>query len=116
MENQNQSNNVAQQPLPNSTAILVLGIISIALCWCYGVIGVTLGIIALVLSGKSMSLYKINPSAYTVGSYNNAKAGKICAIIGLSLSGLVLIWIVVYFIFIGALITSMPWEMMMDYK
>jgi len=112
MENQNQNNVVAQQALPNSTAILVLGIISIALCWCYGVIGVTLGIIALVLSGKSMALYKANSEAYSVGSYNNAKAGKICAIIGLCLSGLVLIWIVVYFIFIGALITSLPWDMM----
>ena len=37
-----------QQPLPNSTAVLVLGILSIAICWCYGLFGVTMGIIALV--------------------------------------------------------------------
>ena len=111
MENQTQTQNVVQQPLPNSTAILVLGIISIALCWCYGIIGITLGIIALVLSGKTLALYKTNPNAYTIASYNNAKAGKICGIIGLSLSALVLIWIVIYFVFIGALIYSLPWEM-----
>lgn len=111
MENQTQTQNTVQQALPNATAILVLGIISIALCWCYGVIGVTLGIIALVLSGKSMAMYKSNPAAYTVGSYNNAKAGKICAIIGLSLSALVLIWIVVYFVFIGTVLYSLPWHM-----
>jgi len=112
MENQNQPQNVVQQPVPNSTAILVLGIISIALCWCYGVIGITLGIIALVMSGKSIPLYKSNPAAYTVGSYNNAKAGKICAIIGLSLSALYLIFIIVYIVFIGAVITALPWQMM----
>jgi len=113
MENQTQpQQNIVQQQLPNATAILVLGIISIALCWCYGVIGVTLGIIALVMSGKSMALYKSNPDAYTVGSYNNAKAGRICAIVGLSLSALYLIFIIIYFAIIGAALSSLPWEMM----
>ena len=37
-----------QQQLPNATAVLVLGIISIVGCFCYGIIGLILGIIALV--------------------------------------------------------------------
>jgi len=88
-------------PVPNSTAVLVLGILSIVLCWCYGIVGITLGIIAIVLSGKSSAAYKANPEMYSLGSFNNAKAGKICAIIGLSISGLYLLFIIFYFIVLG---------------
>lgn len=88
-----------QQALPNATAVLVLGILSIVACWCYGIVGIILGVIALILSGKSKKLYDENPGAYTEGSYNNLKAGKICAIIGLSLSALTFI----YFIFVIAI-------------
>jgi len=102
MENQTQQN-VAQLPLPNSTAILVLGIISIALCWCIGIVGIALGVIALVMSGKTQNIYLNNPSGYTTNSYNNAKAGKICAIIGLCLSALALIYYVIYFLLVGTL-------------
>ena len=80
-----------QIPVPNSAAVLVLGIISIALCWCYGVVALTCGIIALVLSNKALVLYKANPNAYTPSSYNNLKAGRVCAIIGLCLSALMVI-------------------------
>lgn len=77
--------------LPNATAVLVLGIISIALCWCGGIVGLPCGIIALVLGAKGMNLYNQNPQAYTTKSFNNLKAGRICAIIGTILSGLYLI-------------------------
>jgi hypothetical protein len=104
-----------QMNLPNATAILVLGIISIATCWCYGVIGATCGIIALVMAGKSMKLYKENPNAYTLKSYNNAKAGRICAIIGTILSGLYVVYIICLFAIFGAALTSMPWQSMNGY-
>src|SRR6056297_561906 len=77
-----------QQPLPNASAVLVLGILSIVTCWCYGFIGLVLGIIGLVLSGKPLKLYKEDPELYTESSYKNVKAGRICSIIGLSISGL----------------------------
>lgn len=124
MEENNFSNQGAQQEhninqqfnnqiaLPNSAAILTLGIISIALCWCYGIVALTCGIIALVLGNKAIALYKANPSNYTLSSYNNAKAGRVCAIIGLCLSALMLIYIIVVFAFIGAAFSSLPWEMM----
>jgi hypothetical protein len=106
------NNQMGQIALPNAAAVLTLGIISIALCWCYGFIALTCGIIALVLGNKAMALYKANPSNYTLSSYNNAKAGRICAIIGLCLSALMLIYIIVVFAFIGAAFTALPWEMM----
>ncbi len=80
--------------VPNAVACLVLGIISIALCWLYGVPGVICGIIALVLHQKDKRVYASNPEKYEQ-SFKTSKAGFVCAIIGLSLSVLML----VYFVF-----------------
>jgi hypothetical protein len=111
-QGQNINQQFAQLPVPNSAAVLVLGIISIALCWCYGIVALTCGIIALVLSNKAVQLYKANPNMYTLSSYNNLKAGRVCAIIGLCLSALMLIYVIVVFAFIGAAFSAMPWDMM----
>lgn len=110
--NQQFNNQCIQSSVPNSGAVLVLGIISIALCWCYGIVALTCGIIALALSNKALQLYKANPNAYTLSSYNNLKAGRICAIIGLCLSALMVIYIIIVFAFVGAVVSSMPWDMM----
>ncbi|MES2565225.1 MAG: CCC motif membrane protein [Bacteroidota bacterium] len=109
---QNFNPQFGQMPLPNSGAVLTLGIISIALCWCYGVVALTCGIIALVLANKSLVLYKANPNNYTLSSYNNLKAGRVCSIIGLCLSALMLIYVIIVVAFIGAAFSAMPWEMM----
>lgn len=77
---------INKKELPNSTGVLVLGVLSIVFCCCYGIIGLTFGIIALYLSKQGVSLYESNPDAYTSVSYNNLKAGRICAIIGIVLS------------------------------
>ncbi len=113
-QNINQSFNPQynQIPVPNSAAVLVLGILSIVLCFCYGLIGMTLGIIALVLASKGTTIYKANPNAYSLSSYNNLKAGKICAIIGVVLSAIYLIFIIIYILILGAAFAAMPWDMM----
>lgn len=89
-----------KQILPNSTAVLVLGIVSIVGVLCtQGLLGIVLGIIGLVLSGTPMKMLRENPEAYTEASVKNLKAGRICSIIGVSLGGaffvLVLILILV---------------------
>jgi hypothetical protein len=89
-----------QRPLPNATPVLVLGILSILLCICYGILGIILAIIALVLAAKDSQLYAADPQAYTPSSYGNLKAGRICAIIGLILSLL----FVAYLLFVISLI------------
>jgi hypothetical protein len=38
--------------LPNSTAVLVLGIVSIVMCLCYGIVGLICSIVSLVLYSK----------------------------------------------------------------
>ena len=103
MENQNrdylgpQNGTVA---LPNATTTLVLGILSIVVCF-------ICGIIALVLSNKDLADYRANPDAYTSASYSNIKVGRICAIVGICLQvvGLI-IYIAVAAFFFTTIATS----------
>lgn len=83
-----------KQTLPNSTGTLVLGICSIVF-GCFFV-GLILGIIGLVMSGKGKQMYKSNPDLYD--GYGALNAGRIMSIIGVILSGLYTI----YFLFVGA--------------
>lgn len=94
-----------QQKLPNSTLILIFGIISIVTCCCYGVIGLIFGIIALVLANKAAKLHHSNPELYT--GYNNVKTGKIMAIIGIVLN-------VVFLLYIVWAISYFGWETLQD--
>ena len=64
-----------QQKLPNSTLILVFGIISIVTCCCYGVLGLIFGIIAIVMAKKATQTYLESPEQYS--GYQNVKTGKI---------------------------------------
>jgi len=94
---QEKSSFMEQEKLPNATAVLVLGILSIVTCCCFGIFGVIFGIIALILANKDMKLYKQNPGLYT--NYNNLNTGRIIAIIGLVLSALFLVRIIYSIIF-----------------
>jgi hypothetical protein len=121
MENTNEqaAPNMQQQPIvpqsvPNSTAVLVLGILSIVTCWCYGLVGMILGIIGLSLASKGNAAYNLNPQQYNEGSFKNLKAGRICSIIGLSLSGVYLIVVIIYLavigVAIGTIFSTTPWH------
>ena len=94
-----------QKNLPNSTAVLVLGILSIVGCIFYGIPGIICGIIAIVLHGKDKKLYTTDPASYKK-SFGNSKAGFICGIVGLSLSILWFLYFIVILIFFGAAITA----------
>lgn len=112
MENQSQQPPTSQSPmgmmpaLPNATAALVLGIISIPTCICYGIPGMACGIIAIILGGKAVKLHKANPGMYNPSSFNNANAGRICGIIGVILSALFLVYLVLVLIVYGVALNS----------
>ena len=59
-------------------------------------------------------MYQANPSMYTESSLKNINAGKICAIIGIVISGLLmligLIWMLVAGATFGTLLDKIPWE------
>lgn len=95
-----------RQTLPNATAVLVLGIISIVSCCFYGIPGVVCGIISLVLAKKDVILYRANPGLYSLGSYNNLKAGRVCAIIGIVLSAIMLLYFMLILVYFGASLTD----------
>lgn len=115
MENNSKPSNqmpAVQVPLPNAQPVLVLGIISIILCWCHGIIGLVLAIIALVLANKDLALYNSDPQKYTPGSYSNLKSGRTIAVIGLVLAGLFLFMLLIGLFFMGLNFALFPWEMM----
>lgn len=85
-----------KQNLPNAKVALVLGILSILTCFCYGIIGIILGIVALVLGNKALKVYSENPEEYK--GEGNAKAGKILGIIGIIL-GLIYLSFVAFIIY-----------------
>ena len=102
--------NPSRKDLPNSTAVLVLGILSIVLsCWYFSIIGVVLSIIALVLSSKDLTRYYSNPDQFTISSYNNLKAGRVCAIIGLTVA--IIFFIFMVLILVGVFVTMPFWGM-----
>lgn len=88
-----------QQTLPNSTLILVLGILSILTCCCLGIPGLILGIVALVLAKQAREAYLLNPELYS--GYSNVKTGKILAIVGIALSSLYVLYVIGMLVFYG---------------
>ncbi len=102
-----------QQKLPNSTLILVFGIISIVTCCCYG-LGLVFGIVAIVMAGTATKLYMENPELYT--GYQNVKTGKILSYIGIALSVIYLIYVIYLFSTFGMEgIMNMNEELMKEY-
>ncbi|MGO2357875.1 CCC motif membrane protein [Mesonia sp.] len=90
------------QKLPNATLALVLAIISyVACCLSYGIGGIVLSIIALVLANKDRKTYLLQPENYD--NYSQVKTARILAIIGLILSGLLILSAVGALIFYGSL-------------
>jgi uncharacterized membrane protein len=94
-------NFIQKNNLPNATASIVLGILSILGGFCYGVFGIVFGIVGLVLANKDLSLYNANPENYSQSSISNAKAGRVCSIIGLVLGVLVILSIAIFIAFYG---------------
>ena len=95
-----------QKPqLPNATAVLVLGIISLvfSVVCCYGV-GLVLGIIGVSLSVQGRRLYKQNPEMYD--GWQNLNAGFIMSIVGICVTAVWLIIGILYYIIVGTFLFS----------
>ncbi|MDT7832007.1 CCC motif membrane protein [Flavobacteriaceae bacterium S356] len=75
----------------NGTASLVLGILSILTCICYGILGLPLGIIAFFLGRGAEREFRKYPDTYT--SAGNGTAGKILGIIGIVLNLIMILMI-----------------------
>ncbi len=103
------NNSNGTENLPNYIGVLVLGICSIFPgCFCYGIPGIVCGIVALSLSSKAKKLLLENPSRYTEQSKSLVNAGKICAIVGISLSSLYFVFLIAYFAVVGSILMQLP--------
>jgi len=100
-------NEQAQRPtqLPNATATLVLGILSVVF-GCF-FIGLILGIIALAISRKGKDLYNQEPQKYT--GYGALNAGRILGIIGVVFGSLYTLYYIIIIAIIGGTAFSI-WE------
>jgi predicted membrane protein len=81
--------------LPNANIVLILGILSVITCICYGIFGILFGVIALVLAQKDMKLDRSNDIVYT--NYQTVNIGRVLAIIGIVLGVLfiiMMIWVI----------------------
>ena len=94
-----------KQTLPNSTLVLIMGILSIVGCCCYGIPGLICGVVAVVIGQKSTKIYKEAPENYT--GFDNLKAGKIMGIIGIVLS-------VIFMAYVIWVISYIGWEALQD--
>lgn len=98
--------------LPNSTLVLILGILSLIFCWCYGFVGLILGIIAVALSGSSRRMYRENPENYFESSYKNLSAGRVCGIIGICISALIVVFVILIVLgIVAAGISTLPYNL-----
>ena len=99
-------NYYGQQNLPNATTVLVLGIISIVGSFCYGIVGLVCGIIGLVLANKDKKLYMESPDLYSAASFSTSNAGRICSLVGLILSCLIIVIVIIYIIIFASMFAS----------
>ena len=97
--------------LPNATTTLVMGILSIAGCWLYGIFSLVFAIIGLSMGSKGKKLYTQNPGLYTQSSYKNLNAGHTMSIIGLILSSF---WVLIIIIYIFILIFAVSSSHVLD--
>jgi|LakMenEpi03Aug12_release.lakeMendotaPanAssembly.Ray.scaffolds.fasta_scaffold787005_1 hypothetical protein len=86
-----------KQTLPNSTAVLILGILSI-ITSCF-LVGLILGIIGLSMGSKGKKLYRDNPDAFE--GYGTLNAGYIMSIIGTVFGGLTVLYYLIWVAILG---------------
>lgn len=90
------------QKLPNATLALVLAIIAyVACCFSYGLGGIVLSIIALVLANKDRKTYLLQPENYD--NYGQVKTARILAIVALALSVLIILLSLGALLFFGSI-------------
>jgi hypothetical protein len=76
---------------PKASSVQTLGIMGLIFTFLFGIVGLILNIIALSSGGSAMNEINSNPGRYTDASRSKIKAGRTCAIIGLSIQGFAII-------------------------
>ena len=96
----NITSGTAKPMLPNASAVLVLGILSV-ISSCF-ILGFILGIVGLILAKEGRLAYLKDPDRYS--GYGTLNAGRVLSIIGVVLGGITLFYAVVALAVGGALL------------
>lgn len=91
MEQQQFTNQMNTNDLPNASLVLTLSIISIV-TGCFIAtffVGIILSVIALILGDKAQNVYLTNPNPSAWSNYSTLSNGMVCAIIGFVINGLI---------------------------
>lgn len=102
--------------LPGDPAAIVLAILSLCIillgccCGVFAFVSLTLSIIALVMAGKSMRAYAIDPEAYDFKSYKTMNTARILGIIGVVLSLIIVIAQAAFLLIHGRQISNEFWK------
>lgn len=86
--------------LSNDTGVLLLGIFSIFFCCFMGVPGIVSGLAALILGNRARREFREQPEVYDPESLSQVNTGRICGLIGLVLSALVVLYFLASFIMV----------------
>ena len=86
---------------PGAVTSLVCGILAIVLCW-FPVVGLTLGIVALVSASRARYRAMESPEQY--GSGGVRVAGFVCGIVGTVFAGIYSVYWMILLTFFGAAI------------
>ena len=94
-----------QESLPGASTALTMGIISvIGAVACCGPFAAIFSIIGLSSAKKAIQIHEESPERYS--GYESAKTGRILSYVGLALSIIMLVFLILYFGVIMALIAS----------
>lgn len=96
---------MTQEPLPGASTALTMGILSlVGTLVCCGPFGAIFGIIGLNNARKAERLYREEPGRFS--GYENIKSARILSYIGIGLALLMLIFYILAFGVVIALITT----------
>jgi hypothetical protein len=96
---------MTQEPLPGASTALTMGILSlVGTLVCCGPFGAIFGVIGLNYARKAERFYREEPGRFT--GYENIKSARILSYIGIGLALLMLIFYILAFGVVIALITT----------
>ncbi|MBQ0737461.1 hypothetical protein J9332_24350 [Aquimarina celericrescens] len=110
-----------QNRLPADSSAMTLGIIAVVItvagccCGLLAYVSLILSIVGLISANKSIKLYEFEPENYSPYSYNNVKNAKILNIVTIVVSGLISLFYTVYYLFYGALLSTMLFGLWENY-
>lgn len=84
----NQTKKIVKMEHPAASSIQTTGILGLVFSFLFGIVGLILNIVTLARAGGAMREVMSDPDRYYETSLSKIRAGRTCAIIGLSLQGL----------------------------